>query len=117
LKRDIQKHGFVYDREFLNCECLHKWICLIIKSKLYKVFTLAHAGIIGNERADQLAKSCWSGSTEPVQLDAPFSFAKRHLKLAWRRAWNFDWRAPENREWTKRVFSIVEDRKNAGVFQ
>ena len=74
----------------------------------------AHVGIEGNERADQLAKSCWTNDAEPVDLDAPFSFAKRHTRLTERTKWNDDWKKSENGAWTRRIFPTIEHRRKAG---
>ena len=76
----------------------------------------AHVGIIGNERADQLAKSCWISEAELVNIDAPLSFCKRQIKLAERSKWNTDWKKAKNGSWTRRIFPTVEHRRRAGAF-
>ena len=77
----------------------------------------AHIGIAGNERADELAKSCWASEAESVELEAPLSFAKRHLRLAERIKWNDDWKKAKNGSSTRRLFPTIEHRRKAGPFQ
>ena len=77
----------------------------------------AHIGIDGNERADQLAKSCLTPEAEMVELEAPLSFAKRHIRIVERINWNKDWRCTKNGSWTRRIFPTVERRRRAGQFQ
>src|SRR5699024_10370438 len=77
----------------------------------------AHVGTPGNERADQLAKSCYTDAAEPVEMNAPLSFAKRHLRMAERAKWNTDWRTSENGCWTRQIFPSIEHRRKATGLQ
>ena len=77
----------------------------------------AHVGIPGNERADELAKRCWTDEAEPVEINAPLSFAKRHLRLLERSEWNSEWITATNGSWTRKIFPTIEHRRKAGAFQ
>ena len=77
----------------------------------------AHIGIIGNERADELAKSCWTAEAEPVELKAPISFAKRHIRMNQRAEWNTNWMAATNGSWARQIFPTIEHRRRAGPFR
>ena len=71
----------------------------------------AHAGYIGNERADQLARDCFSIDATFVYCDAPVSFVRRHL---FRRAidtWNRHWITSTKGRWTFAFFPTVEYRR------
>ena len=91
--------------------------CENAESPLKLSWVKAHIGVIGNERADELAKSCWTAEAEPVELEAPISFAKRHIRMNQRAEWNTSWMAATNGSWTRQIFPTIEHRRRAGPFR
>nr|XP_037869605.1 uncharacterized protein LOC119629076 [Bombyx mori] len=98
----------------INHSCLHplavesrdKLTTASLQGKVVTLFWIkAHAGMEGNERADQLAKSSALGSKRRPDYDLyPVSFAKRSIRLATLDEWNRRYRTGETASVTKIFF-------------
>ena len=76
----------------------------------------AHCGILGNERADCLAKQAARNGTS-LHIEAPFSFAKRSLVREWILSWTMvQYFSTDKGRQAKRFFPTVETRLAASHF-
>ncbi|WP_131058318.1 ribonuclease H family protein, partial [Clostridioides difficile] len=64
----------------------------------------AHVGVLGNERADELAKSCAQEGASIVRLDGPLSFVKLYMKKKTLAMWDNRWRSTPNGFGTRPFF-------------
>ena len=70
-----------------------------------------HTGIVGNERADELAKMGSNADiSESVYNLFSLSFAKRHYKIISINNWNLMWKNTEKAIQTKQYFPTIYDR-------
>ncbi|CAN0599895.1 unnamed protein product, partial [Ectocarpus sp. 12 AP-2014] len=71
----------------------------------------AHIGVVGNERADQLAKSFNSDDAVIEQLYAPLSFVRSQILAVADREWAQRWHDSPNGSGTKIFFPTLEHRR------
>jgi len=70
-----------------------------------------HSGIIGNERADLLAKEASNVDlSESIYNLFPLSFAKRHFKSVTINEWEHNWKMTSKASQTKQFFPSINDR-------
>ncbi|KAI2803674.1 hypothetical protein BLOT_007807 [Blomia tropicalis] len=72
----------------------------------------AHIGILGNERADELAKNCLIATL--AQVNAPLSFAKKIIFHRMDEKWQKSWSNSSKGRWTAEIFPSIYLRKRAG---
>ena len=77
-----------------------------LQNKSVSLFWIkAHAGLSGNERADELAKEAALKSKKKPEYDlCPVSFARREIRLATLSEWNHRYRSGETASTTKLFF-------------
>jgi ribonuclease HI len=77
----------------------------------------AHIGVVGNERADELAKESTTKDDNQIQTDifAPISFVKRILLTRFRSEWNRNWQISTKGRWTSKIFPTIEDRAKCKI--
>ena len=84
------------------------------KKKIKIAWIKAHAGNMGNERADELAKE--AATTEQIQVElipAPSSKVKYTMKLRYENAWNRYWHFSRNGRWTYSIFPTINERRKS----
>ena len=70
----------------------------------------AHAGITGNEIADQLAKQAAKGNSQPLYNKIPKSALLTTLKQGSLEKWQEEWQNTQNGSETKQYFPIITER-------
>lgn len=75
----------------------------------------SHIGIMGNERADELAKEAAELDVEPVYNSAPRNLVKKRIRAHSRRLWNEGWATASTGRLTAQFIPTIESRQKLGT--
>ena len=74
------------------------------------VWTRAHIGTIGNEKADGLAKEGAEKSEVDTEVGAPLSYIKGLIEEEIRKRWNAEWKSYEQARQMKQFFPEINKK-------
>ena len=85
------------------------------RARITLVWTLAHIGTIGNERADELAKDGAGKSVGDTEVGAPLSYIKGLIEEEIRKKWNAEWNVYGHARQMKQFFPEVNKKLSKSI--